>query len=123
MNFNITEAEWKVMKVLWEKAPLALKEIANNLKKETNWSNTTVRTLIVRLMEKNFIEADKSTGKFNYIPIVKKEECQLHETNQFINTVFDGSMEMFITAFSKKGKLTKEDAKELKKIIEKIEED
>lgn len=123
MNFNITEAEWKVMKVLWENAPLGLKEIANNLKQETNWSNTTVRTLIVRLMEKKFIEADKSSGNFNYLPIVKKEECQLHETNQFVNTVFDGSMQMFITAFSKKGKLSKKDAEELKKILEKIEED
>jgi BlaI family penicillinase repressor len=123
MYSNITEAEWKIMKILWEKAPLTLKEIVNNLKQETSWSNTTVRTLIVRLMEKEIIKADKSTGNFKYAPIIKKEESQLHEAEQFINTVFDGSMGMFITAFSKKGKLSKEDEKELMKIIEKLKED
>ena len=61
MEKNITEAEWKIMRVLWELSPLSLKEIVEELKKEKAWSNTTVRTLIVRLMDKGFIDADKST--------------------------------------------------------------
>ncbi|MBE6025015.1 MAG: BlaI/MecI/CopY family transcriptional regulator [Cellulosilyticum sp.] len=123
MKFNITDSEWKVMKVLWEQSPLSLKEIVASLKEETSWSNTTVRTLIVRLMEKKYIEADKSTGNFKYAPLIAKEVCQKEEAKDFLDRVFEGSMGMFITAFMKKGKLTKKDEEELKKLIEKIEEE
>lgn len=123
MKINITDSEWKVMKVLWESSPLTLKEIVANLKEETNWSNTTVRTLIVRLMEKGYIGADKSTGNFKYTPLVAKEACQKEQAKDFLERVFDGSMGMFITAFAKKGKLSAKDEAELRKLIEKIEED
>lgn len=123
MKVNITESEWKVMKVLWENSPLSLKEIVSALKDETNWSNTTIRTLIVRLMEKEYIEADKSSGNFKYAPLVEKEACQKEQAKDFLERIFEGSMEMFITAFAKKGKLTQKDQEELKKLIDKIEEE
>ncbi|MEE1071866.1 MAG: BlaI/MecI/CopY family transcriptional regulator [Cellulosilyticum sp.] len=123
MKLNITDSEWKVMKVLWEQSPLTLKEIVARLKDETNWSNTTIRTLIVRLMEKEYIEADKSTGNFKYAPMIAKADCQEEQAKDFLERVFEGSIGMFITAFTKKGKLSAEDEAELRKLIEKIEED
>jgi len=123
MGKNITEAEWKIMHVLWEMSPLSLKEMIEELKKEKAWSNTTVRTLIVRLMEKGFIDADKTTSTFKYYPLVKKEECQIKEAKNLINTVFEGSMGMLVTTFAKKGKLTEEEQEELLRLIDKIEEE
>lgn len=118
---NITEAEWKIMKVVWENSPLSLKEIAMVLNKETDWTSTTIRTLIVRLMEKGLIEADKSTGNFKYYPIAKKEECQLEETKSFIQKVYDGSLGMLLTNFVKETKLTEKERAELMEIIKKVE--
>jgi BlaI family penicillinase repressor len=123
MEKNITESEWKIMNVLWESSPLTLKEIIRELKEEKKWSNTTVRTLVVRLMDKGFIEADKTSGNFKYYPLVKKEDCQLKEAQNLINTVFDGSMGMLVTAFAKRGKLSQEEQEALKKLIDKIEEE
>lgn len=123
MKINITDSEWKIMKVLWEQSPLTLKEIVARLKDETNWSNTTIRTLIVRLMEKEYIEADKSTGNFKYTPTIAKTDCQEEQAKDFLERVFEGSIGMFMTAFTKKGNLSAEDEAELRKLIEKIEED
>lgn len=123
MRENITESEWKIMKVLWKNSPLTLKEVVECLKEECDWSNTTVRTLIVRLMEKGCIAADKSTGKFKYVPLIEKEACQREEAKDFLERVFEGSMGRFITAFAKQGKLSKKDQEELRKLIDKIEEE
>ena len=123
MKINITDSEWKVMKVLWKQSPLSLKEIVSSLKEETNWSNTTVRTLIVRLMEKQYIEADKSMGNFKYAPIITKEECEEEQAKDFSERIFEGSINRFMTAFTKKGKLSAEDEIELRKLIDKIEEE
>lgn len=121
MDKKITDAEWQIMRVLWHQSPISLKEIVEELKKKKNWSNTTVRTLVVRLMEKGFIEADKSTSNFKYYPLVQKEECQVKEAKNLIDTVFEGSIGMLITAFTKQSKLSEKEQEELQRIIDKIE--
>ena len=35
---NISDAEWRVMQVLWEESPLLGSEVAKRLEAETGWS-------------------------------------------------------------------------------------
>lgn len=121
-RINITESEWKVMLVLWEmKYPLTLKEIVAALYEENQWSTTTVRTLIVRLMEKGAIEADKTIANFKYNPLLAKEDCQLKEATNFLNRVFNGSMGMLVSTFAKQSNLSIKEQEELLRMIEKLE--
>ena len=116
---NITEAEWFIMNVLWEKAPLTTKEIVEKLADERKWSRNTVRTLIVRLMEKELIGADKSTGNFKYYPLVQKEHCQISQTKKLLNRIYDGSLGMLVRNFVDQTELTEEEREELLQIINK----
>ncbi|MEL7655340.1 MAG: BlaI/MecI/CopY family transcriptional regulator [Bacillota bacterium] len=119
-NLSISESEWKVMKVLWEKPNLTLKEIAAGLD-ETDWSYTTIRTLVTRLSEKGAIAADKSqTNNFRYYPAVSESECKFKEVNRFLSRVFDGSVSMLVSTLTKDSNLTEKEQKELMDIIEKI---
>lgn len=117
---SITESEWKVMEVLWEKSPVSLKEILNMLKAKTPWSTTTVRTLLVRLMEKGAVEADKSTTNFKYYPLIAKEVCQIQETRNLLDRVFNGSIGALVSTLVRESDLTQEDREELMNIISKM---
>lgn len=117
---SITESEWKVMEVLWEKSPVSLKEILNMLKAKTPWSTTTVRTLLVRLMEKGAVEADKATTNFKYYPLIAKEVCQIQETRNLLDRVFNGSIGALVSTLVKESDLTQEDREELMSIISKM---
>ncbi len=120
-NISISESEWKVMKVLWERPNLTLKEIAAGLE-ESEWSYTTIRTLVTRLMEKGALSADKkSANNFLYYPVVSEKECKSKETNRFLSRVFDGSISMLVSTLTKDSNLTEEEQKELMNIIEKME--
>lgn len=120
-SFNISEAEWKVMKVLWDKPNVTLKEISDCLK-DTGWSYSTIRTLVTRLMEKGAADADKSAANnFKYFPAVSENDCQIQETKRFIDRVFDGSVSMLMSSLVKKSNLSPEEVAELKSIIDKIE--
>lgn len=114
---NITEAEWLIMNVLWEESPLTTKEIVEQLEDEKKWSRNTVRTLTVRLMEKELIGADKSSGNFKYYPLVKKEHCQMIQTKKLLNRIYDGSLGMLVRNFVNQTELTEEDREELLQII------
>jgi BlaI family transcriptional regulator, penicillinase repressor len=118
-NLSISESEWKVMKVLWEKPDLTLREIAAGLE-ETDWGYTTIRTLVTRLMEKGAIAADKSSSNFRYYAAVPENECKFKEANRFLSRVFDGSVSMLVSTLTKDSNLTEEERKELMSIIEKM---
>lgn len=120
-KYNISEAEWKVMECLWDKSNQTLKEIAGSLM-DTDWSYTTIRTLVTRLAEKGAIGADKtSSSNFRYFPIAPEKECKLQETKNFLTRFFDGSVAMMLSTLVKQEKLSKEEISELKKIIDNID--
>ncbi|MCX7614235.1 MAG: BlaI/MecI/CopY family transcriptional regulator [Clostridiales bacterium] len=123
MEYKISDAEWKVMRVLWNQSGLTLKEIADQLK-DTSWSYTTIRTLINRLLEKGAITADKtSVNAFKYFPAVLESECKESEVKSFLSRVFDGSAAMMMATLINGGGLSKKESEKLKKIIEEMDGD
>ncbi len=119
-NMNISESEWKIMKVLWEKHDLTLKEITARLP-DSNWSYTTIRTLVTRLLEKGAISADKQSGNFRYRAAVSESECREKETSRFLTRVFDGSVSMLVSTLTKDSSLSEEEKKKLIDLIEKMD--
>jgi len=115
---RISEAEWNIMKVLWkgyeqDNRGLTLGEIVEKLSDTTGWSNTTIRTLIIRLSEKGAVSIDKSTGIYKYTPLSSKEEAVQSETKAFLDRVFDGDAYGLIDTLVKDGTLTAEEKRDL----------
>lgn len=52
---NVSDAEWKVLTVLWDESPLTLMEITRRLESETGWKKTTVMTFLRRMIDKGTI--------------------------------------------------------------------
>lgn len=119
-NLNISDSEWKIMKILWGKPELTLKEIAAGLE-DTDWSYTTIRTLVNRLVEKGALHADKSTGNFRYAPAVSEKECTEKEVTRFLARVFNGSASMLVSALTHDSGLTEEEQEKLRMIIDKMD--
>lgn len=126
-TMKISEAEWSVMKVLWDgyekkKQGMTLGEIVTAVSEITDWSNTTVRTLIVRLSEKGAVEIDKTMGIYKYIPIASKEECVKSEVESFLERVFDNSAYKLMASLVRGGKITPKEKKDIIDILNEIED-
>ena len=52
MPIQCTDAEWKILEVLWDRAPRTMTEITKTLAPETGWTRHTVITLLKRMEEK-----------------------------------------------------------------------
>lgn len=121
-DYSITEAEWEIMKVLWRRSNVTLKDIIKNLD-DNNWSYSTIKTLLRRLVAKGAVDVDKSiSNSFKYNARIKEEDCKLKEANNFMQRVFDGSISMFVSTLVKESNLTDDERKELMKMIDKMEE-
>ena len=58
MAVQVTEAEWKIMEVLWDHSPRTMTEITAILEPTTGWTRHTVITLLKRMLEKGSISMD-----------------------------------------------------------------
>lgn len=88
---QISDSEWYILKVLWGKAPCSIKQITAELQEEKQWNANMVRALIVRLMSKGVVAADKHCKPYNYYPTVPREAYVEQSLRIFLNRVYDGS--------------------------------
>ncbi len=116
---NISESEWTVMEALWENAPQTASAVAKTLHETTGWAENTVRTLLTRLLEKGaLIVADPGVQPKTYLPAVKRELCVQAESATFLDRIFRGASKSLLVHFAQNARLTEEEARELKKLLD-----
>lgn len=117
----ISEAESRVMDVLWRRAPQASDEIAAALRKATHWHENTVRTLLKRLVEKGAITASRDGRRYLYAPVLTRSAWQASESRSLLDRVFGGRIAPMLVQFSRSEKLGAKDVAELRRLVEELE--
>ncbi len=116
---NISESEWAVMEVLWDNSPQTAPSVAKVLQESTGWAENTVRTLITRLVEKGAVKvADPEATPKLYAAAVKREVCVKAESESFLGRIFQGAAKPLLVHFASNARLTQEEVKELKKLLD-----
>lgn len=118
-EINISESEWMVMEYLWKNPLTTISEIRKALS-STGWSDSTIKTLVRRLVSKKAIAINDESAVFRYYPLISQQECRLKETKNFINRVYDGSVSMLVTNLAADSNLTEKETEELLSLIEKM---
>ena len=119
-EINIAETEWKVMEPLWETPGQTIGEIRAALA-DTDWSDSTIKTLVRRLTKKGILGVDDSGEQFRYYPVYSQSECRLRETRHLIDRIYNGSVKLLMTNLVSDSNLTDEDAEKLMELIDKME--
>lgn len=119
-TWNISDSEWLVLRCLWKKSPLQLKELTAMLKEETGWTSNMVRAMVVRLQEKGAIRVEPVGHRFNYYPIAEEACCVGEETESFLSRVFERSVPRLFAALADSRKLSEKDLEELEEMIRRL---
>lgn len=119
MNVKLTDAEWKVMEVLWKEEPKTMMQITRELKEETGWTKYTVMSFLKRMEEKGAVHYEEGEKAKLYYSDLKREEVSLQEAEEFLDKVFEGSLGLMVNAMVKKQVLSQTEIKELYDILEK----
>lgn len=114
---QISEAEWEVMKALWDHSPVSATDLCARLTPETQWHPKTIRTMLTRLAKKRVVGSRVKDGVYHYFPTVTREECSRSALDSFIDRVFDGALAPMVAHFVNRRPLTPEEKRELKKIL------
>lgn len=117
----ISEAESRVMEVLWQQSPQTSEEIVMALVEPTGWHEKTIRTLLNRLLGKDAVSAQKDGRRYLYSPRLRREDWQQQESRSLLDRVFGGKVAPLLAHFSQHEKLTDRDVAELRQLLEAIE--
>lgn len=120
---NLSDAEWKIMNLLWGQAPRTMMQITNTLKAETGWTKHTVMSFLKRMEEKGALHYEEGEKAKLYYPDLEREEAVLQETEDFLDRVFQGRMWMMLNTMVQQRALSREEVAELHKILEQVETD
>ncbi|WP_063836327.1 BlaI/MecI/CopY family transcriptional regulator [Paenibacillus macerans] len=115
---RISEAEWEVMKVFWQSSPASANDVIEALSDDKDWKPATVKTLINRLLKKKALGFHKEGKTYLYSPLVTEEECIRAESKSFLKRLYGGALKPMFVQFLKEERLTEEEIKELKQILD-----
>jgi len=116
---KISNAEWFVMKVIWDHPEISSINIIQELKDTFQWKPATVKSLINRLLNKNAIGFNKLGNEYLYFPLISEDKCIRLEGQSFVNRVFNGSIKSMLLTFAQSEELSETDIAELKSILNK----
>lgn len=116
---QISEAEFEVMEVIWEKEPVSTNEIVDAVIENHNWNMRTIHTLISRLDKKGAISHKKDGRTYIYSSIVEKKNYVKSKSKSFIEKFYDGAANKMVLNFIENNMLSQEDIQELKNILNK----
>jgi BlaI family penicillinase repressor len=115
---KISDAEWKVMKVVWKLGTATARQVVEALKDETDWKPKTIHTLLSRLVQKGAVKSGKSEREYVFTPAVAEQDYRLAASRSFLDKVFDGEIAPFLACFLKRETLTRDEIEELKRILQ-----
>ena len=117
-DYKRTEREYRFMKIIWENGYISSSVLVEKCKDVLDWKKSTTYTMLKRLCEKGVLKNENST----VTALVSKQEVEKYQSSHIVNETFNGSLPNFIAAFMQDKKLTKEEAEQLKKLIDSYKE-
>lgn len=95
---KLFDAEWNLMEIVWEMAPVTASRVAAVAGQRFNWAKNTTYTVLKRLIAKGVLE--RSGTDFTVTPLVTRRQMQLVELDTLIEKRFGGSKDEMLEALA-----------------------
>lgn len=114
---RIGEAEYAVMEVLWDQAPLTAAEVAERVPAERGWSMATVKTMLGRLLAKGVLDHEEDGRRYLYRPAVSRDDYAAHESTRLIDRLFGGKVTPLVAHLAERDRLSARDIAEIEALL------
>jgi predicted transcriptional regulator len=112
------------MEVFWgAEGALSADDVAAAMDNDRDWSAGTIRTFLTRLLKKKALAATPDGRRYLYRSLIRREDYVHEQSRKLLDRLFGGRITPFITQFSERKDLSREEVEELKHIIERLDHD
>lgn len=115
---KLSEAELDIMLAIWQTEPPVQRTDLEELQKSRSWADTTLLTLLAKLVEKGYLSVEKQ-GRHNlYRPLVEKADYRRWASRSFLGKMYQSSVSRMVASLVESNDLTESDLQELEAFID-----
>jgi BlaI family penicillinase repressor len=114
---ELTEAEWEIMEVVWEKEPCAAGTVQETLADSKDWAYATVKLTMDRMVRKGFLDIHKIRNLQLFRSCISRVEARRGELRKMLKRAFGGALTPMLKFLIEHEGLSKEEAAELRRLV------
>jgi BlaI family penicillinase repressor len=116
---ELTEAEWEIMRVVWEKQPCAAGTVQEELAATRDWCYATVKLTMDRMVAKGFLEINKIRNLQLFRSCISEVEARRGELRKMLKRAFGGALTPMLKFLIEHEGLSMDEATELREFVKK----
>lgn len=113
-DYKLTNSEYRLALIIWENEPILSPDLCKISELQLGWKRTTTYTVLKKLSTKGVVRNDSAL----VTSLVKRDKIQQIESQTVVEQTFENSLPMFIAAFLSNRKLSPEEAKDIRDLID-----
>ena len=117
---ELTEGEWEIMKVVWEKQPCTAGTVQEKLVKRRDRAYSTVKTTMDRMVEKGLLTIERIRNLQLFRACISEVDAKRGEFRKMLKRAFDGALTPMMQFLIEHEGLSKEEASQLRKLVSKV---
>lgn len=114
---KLSDAELDVMLAVWQNRPPVLRSDLEEQLKSHNWADTTVLTLLSKLVEKGYLSLERQGRRNLYTPLVSERDYRRWANRSFLGKMYQSSLRRMVASLVESSDLTDRDLQELEEFI------
>ena len=119
---NITDAEWAVLELIWEKEQATVRQITEVLYPKGGASEyATVHKLLERLEGKGYVSRKKGGGVYLFQATIGRDDVIGRQLEALVDKVYGGSLQPLLTNLIRVKRLSAQELRELLTLVESLE--
>ena len=115
---TLTDAEARVMSVLWQKDSATVADVVAALKRKRPVTYSTVQTILRILEDKGYVSHEKVARAFIYTPRVDARQARRRALKHLVARLFNDSPSLLVLNVLEDDQIEPEELSRLKKLIE-----
>lgn len=115
---TLTEAELRVMNVLWEKGSATVQQVVDQLSETLNLAYNSVLTTIRVLEKKGYVKHEKDGRAHVYAPIVGRQDASRSEVRHLVSRFFGNSHELLLLNLLEEQNIDADELKRLRQMLQ-----
>ncbi len=113
-----TELELEILKVLWERGPMRVREVREALAPARGLAYTSVMTMLGIMTKKGFLKRTKDGNTFIYRAVAKREPTTSSMMRDLVDRLFEGSTSTAVLQLLQASDLDDAEREQIRKLIE-----
>src|SRR5262245_36086573 len=115
---NLTEAELRVMRVLWSRKQATVGEVLEHWEGARTPAYNTVLTILGILERKGYVTHTREGRAFTYLPLVEQREARQSALSHILHRFFDDSRELLVLDLLGHEETNAEEVRRVRELLE-----